>query len=79
MVFGFCNPSATFERLMEKLLRDLHDDIFLIYLDDVMVMAESFDKMLQNLRTIFLRIRFADLRLNRKNVFRSRVFRSHCF
>ena len=41
-------------------------DICLIYLDDVMVMAKSFDGMLDNLRTIFVRIRNANLKLNRK-------------
>ena len=66
MAFGLCNALATFERLMEKILRDLLNDIWLIYLDDFMVMAKSFDKMLDNLRTIFVRIRNANLKLNRK-------------
>ena len=68
MVFGLCNAPATFERLMEKILRDLLNDICLIYLDDVMVMAKPFDGMLDNLRTIFVRIRNANLKLNKKNV-----------
>ena len=56
MAFGLCNASATFDRLMENILRDLLNDIRLIYLDDVMVMAKSFDEMLDDLRTIFVRI-----------------------
>ena len=40
---------------MEKILRDLLNDICIIYLDDFMVMAKSFDEMLDNLRTIFVR------------------------
>ena len=68
MVFGLCNAPATFERLMEKILRDLLNDICLIYLDDVMVMAKPFDGMLDNLHTIFVRIRNANLKLNKKNV-----------
>ena len=68
MAFGLCNAPATFERFMEKILRDLLNDICLIYLDDVMVMTKSFDEMLDNLRTIFVRIRNANLKLNRKNV-----------
>ena len=51
---------------MEKILRDLLNDICLIYLDDVMVMAKSFDEILDNLRMIFVRIRKANLKLNRK-------------
>ena len=66
MAFGLYNAPATFERLMEKILRDILNDICLIYLDDVMVMAKSFDKMLDNLHMIFVRIRNANLKLNRK-------------
>ena len=57
MAYGLCNAPTTFEQLMEKILQDLLNDICLIYLDDVMVMAKSFDEMLDNLRTIFVRIR----------------------
>ena len=42
------------------------NDICLIYLDDVMVMAKSFDGILDNLHTIFVRIRNTNLKLNRK-------------
>ena len=65
MAFGLCNAPATFERLIEKLLRYLLNDICLIYPDDVMVMAKSYDGMLDNLPTIFVRIRNANLKLNR--------------
>ena len=69
MAFGLCNVPATFERLVEKILQDLLNDICLIYLDDVIVMAKSFDGMLDNLRTIFVRIRNANLKLNRKKIY----------
>ena len=67
MASGLCNAPVTFERLMEKILRDLLNDICLIYLD-IMVIAKSFDGMLDKLRTIFVRIRNTNLKLNRKNV-----------
>ena len=50
---------------MEKILRDLLNDICLIYLYDVMVMGKSFDEILDNLCMIFVRIRNANLKLNR--------------
>ena len=71
MAFRLCNAPATFERLMEKILRDFLNDTCLIYLDDVMVMAKLFDGMLDNLRTIFVRIRNANLKLNKKMNFLS--------
>ena len=51
---------------MEKILPDLFNDICLIYLDDVMVMAKSFDGMLDNLHTILVRIPNANLKFNKK-------------
>ena len=46
MPFGMCNAPATFERLMETVLSGLQWDICLIYLDDIIVIAKSFDEML---------------------------------
>ena len=57
---------SSYFRTIEKILRDFLNDICLIYLDDVMVMAKSFDGMLDNLHTIFVRIRNANSKLHRK-------------
>ena len=42
MQFGLCNAPATFERLMELVLRGLPWTICLVYLDDVLVHGRSF-------------------------------------
>ena len=47
MPFGLCNAPATFERLMESALGDL---LSLIYLDDIIVHASTFDEGLERLR-----------------------------
>ena len=51
---------------METVLSGLQWDICLIYLDDIIVIAKSFDEMLQNLETVFNRLSSAGLKLNAK-------------
>ena len=75
MPFGLCNAPATFQRLMEKILKDMLTKICLVYLDDVIIFGKSFEEMLENLSKVFRRIREANLRINpekcvffRKNV-----------
>ena len=43
MPFGLCNAPATFERLMERVFREMHWKTLLIYLDDIIVFAGSFE------------------------------------
>lgn len=39
MPFGLCNAPATFQRLMNDLLRDFLDDFVCVYLDDIIVFS----------------------------------------
>ena len=49
MPFGLCNAPATFERLMESVLRGLTHEASLVYLDDVIVVGHKFHEQLDNL------------------------------
>ena len=64
MPFGLCNAPATFERLMESVLRGLTYEACLVYLDDVVVISRTFQEQLDNLRKVFQRLREAHLKLN---------------
>ena len=66
MPFGLCNAPATFERLMEHVLKGLNWKTCLVYLDDIIIMGKSFDDHLKNLEEVFQRIASAGLRLNPK-------------
>lgn len=66
MPFGLCNAPATFERLMEYVLRGLHWKICLLYLDDIIVMGKNFNDHVQNLEGVFKRLRLAGLKVNPK-------------
>ena len=63
MPFGLSNAPATFERLMEKILRGLQWETCLVYLDDIIVLGKTFEESLDNLETIFSRLREAGLKL----------------
>ena len=63
MPFGLCNAPSTFQRLMERVLTGLARDVCIVYLDDILVMATTFEEHLFNLRCVFDRLRNAGLRL----------------
>jgi len=57
MPFGLCNAPATFERLMERVLAAVPHDRCVVYLDDLLVHASSFEGAMANLREVFTAIR----------------------
>ena len=63
MPFRLCNAPATFQRLMEEVLRGLARKKCLVYLDDVLVIGRTFDEHLSNLREVFNRLSEAGLKL----------------
>jgi hypothetical protein len=64
MPFGLCNAPATFERLMESVLRGLTYEAYLVYLHDVIVIGRTFQEQVDNLQKVFERLREAHLKLN---------------
>jgi len=75
MPFGLCNAPATFERLMERVLSGLPWEVCLLYLDDIIVHATTFEAELERLRSVFTRLREAGLKLSPKkcHLFKKRV------
>lgn len=73
--FGLCNAPATFERLMERVLRGLQWQTCLLYLDDIIVYGNSFDKAVNRLSEVLTRLREAGLKLSAKkcHLFRTQV------
>ena len=63
MPFGLCNAPATFERLIELVLKDLNWKICLIYLDDIIVYGAGFYPALDRLKAVWRRTREANLKL----------------
>ena len=66
MPFGLCNAPATFERLMEQVVAGLPTTVALLYLDDILVPGRTFQQQIDNLQTVFQRLKEANLKLNPK-------------
>ncbi|KAK8767610.1 hypothetical protein V5799_005610 [Amblyomma americanum] len=64
MPFGLCNAPATFERMMDSLLRGFKWSTCLCYLDDVVVFSPTFATHLERLSSILTVFRNAGLQLN---------------
>ncbi|MFG1588199.1 reverse transcriptase family protein [Staphylococcus aureus] len=66
MPFGLCNAPATFERLMEQVLKGLNWKTCLVYLDDIIIIGKTVEDHLNNLREVFQRLKDAGMRLSPK-------------
>ncbi len=66
MPFGLTNAPATFEQLIEHVLTGLPWTVCLVYLDDIIVHANSLEEELRHLTEVLNRLRSANLKLNLK-------------
>ena len=63
MPFGLANAPSTFQRLMYAVLRSPQYDIYLVYLDDIIIFSQTFGDHLKHLNDVFSRLRSANIRL----------------
>ena len=63
MPFGLTNAPATFQRLMESCLDELHLNWCIIYLDDIIVFSRTPEEHLHRLKAVFEKLRAAGLKL----------------
>ena len=64
MPFGLSNSPATYQRLMEECLGDYNMTICVIYLDDLIVFADSFQEHLYRLDLVLTRLAQCNLKLS---------------
>ena len=66
MPFGLACAPATFERLMERVLKGLQWKTCLVYLDDIIVHGTDVNQAVERLDEVFNRLKSAGLKLNPK-------------
>uniref|UniRef100_A0A3Q2ZZT4 Gypsy retrotransposon integrase-like protein 1 n=1 Tax=Kryptolebias marmoratus TaxID=37003 RepID=A0A3Q2ZZT4_KRYMA len=66
MPMGLTNAPATFQRVMELVLKGLPWQICMVYLDDILIYSKSFSEHLAALEEVLSRIGAAGLRLKAK-------------
>jgi hypothetical protein len=65
MPFGLRNAPATFQRLIDRFRSGLEDILTLTYLDDIIILSESFEKHISDLQAVFERLLLFKLQANR--------------
>ncbi|GKF08508.1 reverse transcriptase domain-containing protein [Tanacetum coccineum] len=64
MPFGLCNAPATFQRCMLAIFHDMIEESVEVFIDDLSVFGDSFDKYLNNLDKMLQHCKDAHLVLN---------------
>ena len=57
MPFGLTNAPATFQNLMNDVLRDFLDDFAIVYLDDILIFSATLDEHKRHVRSVLERLR----------------------
>ena len=63
MPFGLTNTPATFQRLMESWLGDLHLKHCIIHFDDIIILSKTPEEHIERLRRVFDKLAVAGLKL----------------
>jgi hypothetical protein len=66
MPFGLCYAPATFQRLLDTVLKEEMGNSGFCYLDDIVVVSEEFSVHLKVLGKILQKLRAAGLKINKE-------------
>ena len=75
MPFGLCNAPATFQRVMNTILREGMDKYVLVFLDDILIYSRTLEEHIQHIRAVLGRLRSEKMygRLFKCDFFRTEV------
>lgn len=63
MPFGLKNAPATFQRMMDEVLRDFLYTFYFVYMDDVVIFSKSLSEYIDHIRVIFKQLREVNLKV----------------
>ena len=63
--YGLCNAPATYQKIMDQLIRPEWEPHVFAYLDDVIIVTESFESHLRWLRKVLSALKDANLKINK--------------
>ncbi|XP_061385253.1 LOW QUALITY PROTEIN: uncharacterized protein LOC133320633 [Danaus plexippus] len=63
MPMGLKNSPSTFQRVMDNVLKDLQNQVFLVYLDDIIVFSTSLQEHVINLEKVFKKLRESNFKI----------------
>lgn len=63
MPFGLKNAPATFQRVMDNILKDLQRKVCFVYMDDIIIFSTSLQEHMENLRLVFEKLRQARFKI----------------
>lgn len=63
MPFGLKNAPATFQRLMNEILRDYINKICVVYLDDILIFSTTLEEHMQSLEKVFKKLQENNLKI----------------
>lgn len=63
MPFGLKNAPATFQRVMDSILRGYQNEICAVYMDDIIVFSTSLQEHISRLRKVFDRLRESNFKI----------------
>jgi hypothetical protein len=69
MPFGLCNAPATFQRLMDELLRPYKGNFVEVYIDDITIFSKTFQDHCNHVNIVLDVLRQANLKLNMEKCF----------
>jgi hypothetical protein len=69
MLFGLCNAPATFQHLIDTILRDILWQYVMVYIDDINVRSKTFEEHLLHLEQVFSCLAQARLKLSPEKCF----------
>ena len=61
MLFGLCNPPATFQAMINEVLRELLDEGVIVYIDDILIYTETEEQHVQLVQQVLQKLKDAHL------------------